>query len=67
MTRRHGVSPASATTERYYSRPDVTWVPFHDAPPIDYGFIWPTTAETPLVRAFVELCPTSSAPAPALE
>ncbi|MGW7271972.1 LysR family transcriptional regulator [Streptomyces sp. NPDC054864] len=54
-----GVSPAAVGVERYNSRPDITWVPFHDAPPIEYGLIWPTSGESARVRAFVELCRTS--------
>ncbi|GLV87453.1 LysR family transcriptional regulator [Streptomyces lavendulae subsp. lavendulae] len=53
-----GVSPACATVERYYARPGITWVPFHDAPPVEFGFLWPASGETARVRAFVELCPT---------
>ncbi|MEV4439473.1 LysR family transcriptional regulator [Streptomyces sp. NPDC049577] len=53
-----GVSPASEAAERYHARPGVTWVPFQNAPPIEYGFIWPTSGENARIRAFVELCPS---------
>ncbi|MEV7570089.1 LysR family transcriptional regulator [Streptomyces tanashiensis] len=49
-----GVSPACKDAERYYARPDVAWVPFRDAPTVDYGFVWPTTTENARVRAFVD-------------
>ncbi|MFI1713754.1 LysR family transcriptional regulator [Streptomyces sp. NPDC053513] len=49
-----GVSPACVDAERYYARPDVVWVPFDDAPPIEYGFVWPTAGECARVRAFVD-------------
>ncbi|MEU0402772.1 LysR family transcriptional regulator [Streptomyces sp. NPDC006197] len=49
-----GVSPACVDAERYHARPDVVWVPFDDAPPIEYGFVWPTTGECARVRAFVD-------------
>ncbi|MEV7611986.1 LysR family transcriptional regulator [Streptomyces sp. NPDC089799] len=52
-----GISPACATAERYTGRPGITWVPFHDAPPVDFGFLWPASGETVRVRAFVELFP----------
>ncbi|WP_405979878.1 LysR family transcriptional regulator [Streptomyces sp. NBC_00158] len=49
-----GVSPASETAERYYARPDVAWIPFSDAPTVDYGFFWPTAGASARVRAFVD-------------
>ncbi|MER7947543.1 LysR family transcriptional regulator [Streptomyces sp. NPDC096079] len=49
-----GVSPASQDAERYHTRPDVVWVPFRDAPPVDYSFMWPTTTENARLRAFVD-------------
>ncbi|WP_426403850.1 LysR family transcriptional regulator [Streptomyces sp. R-07] len=49
-----GVSPACVEAEHYYARPDVAWVPFDDAPPVEYGFLWPTTGECARVRAFVD-------------
>ncbi|MFB4319840.1 LysR family transcriptional regulator [Actinomadura sp. 21ATH] len=50
-----GVSPASLRAAHYYSHPGVAMVPFHDAPPIEYGLLWPTARETARVRAFAEL------------
>ncbi|MFF7342084.1 LysR family transcriptional regulator [Streptomyces sp. NPDC008163] len=48
-----GVSPASARAAHYYSRPDIVYVPFRDAPPVEYGLFWSNTGNTPKVRAFV--------------
>ncbi|MFG1871520.1 LysR family transcriptional regulator [Micromonospora arborensis] len=50
-----GVSPTSARAAQYYARPDLAYVPFHDASPIEFGLLWLTTAETPKLRAFVQL------------
>ncbi|MFC9590750.1 LysR family transcriptional regulator [Streptomyces sp. NPDC056944] len=50
-----GVSPASQDAERYHARPDVAWVPFRDAPTVDYSFLWPTTSENARIRAFVDM------------
>lgn len=36
-----GVTPSSAGAEPYLGRPDIVWVPFRDAPTVDYAFIWP--------------------------
>jgi DNA-binding transcriptional LysR family regulator len=49
-----GVYPVGAHATRYYTRPDVTYVPIRDAPPLDWGLIWRTSAETSGIRAFDE-------------
>jgi len=49
-----GVSPTSARAAHYYSRPDIVYVPFRDAPPVEYGLLWSATGNTPKVRAFVQ-------------
>ncbi|MFF3444218.1 LysR family transcriptional regulator [Streptosporangium sp. NPDC002721] len=49
-----GVCPTSALAADYYSRPDLAFVPLHDAPPIDYALMWPSTGQTPRVNAFVQ-------------
>ncbi|WP_307798519.1 LysR family transcriptional regulator [Actinoplanes flavus] len=38
---------------RFYTRPDVVYVPLRDAPPLCWGPVWPTGRETARVRAFV--------------
>ncbi|WP_331771940.1 LysR family transcriptional regulator (plasmid) [Embleya sp. NBC_00888] len=37
---------------RFYTRPDVTYVPICDAPPIEWGFVWRASHETARIRAF---------------
>ncbi|MFI1581830.1 LysR family transcriptional regulator [Embleya sp. NPDC020630] len=49
-----GVFPVSARAAHYHARPGVAFVPFRDAPPVAYGLLWPTAAQIPRVRAFVE-------------
>ncbi|WP_409061842.1 LysR family transcriptional regulator [Streptomyces sp. SYP-A7185] len=49
-----GISPTSARAAQYYSRPDIVYVPFDDAPPVEYGLLWSTTGNIPKVRAFVQ-------------
>ncbi|MFF8276062.1 LysR family transcriptional regulator [Streptomyces lateritius] len=49
-----GVSPGAARGARYHPRPGIAYVPLRDAPPVEYGLIWPTAAENALIRAFVE-------------
>ncbi|UQW99296.1 LysR family transcriptional regulator [Streptomyces sp. RerS4] len=51
-----GVSPAADIAEQYYAHPGVTWVPFHDADPIEYSFVWRTSHVTDQMRAFAETC-----------
>ncbi|WP_202121252.1 LysR family transcriptional regulator [Streptomyces sp. BA2] len=49
-----GVSPVVASVEKYYSRPDITFVPLNDVPSADVALIWRTAAEgTPRIEAFV--------------
>ncbi|MEU4245522.1 LysR family transcriptional regulator [Actinoplanes sp. NPDC026619] len=38
---------------RLYARPDLVYIPLRDAPPLDWGPVWPTARETARVRAFV--------------
>jgi DNA-binding transcriptional LysR family regulator len=52
ITANRGVSPVAAAGERYFSRSGLTFVPFSDAPPIEYLILWPTTRETELLRTF---------------
>ncbi|MGC4849395.1 LysR substrate-binding domain-containing protein [Micromonospora sp. DT15] len=46
------VSPVQAQAARYYARPDIAYVPIHDAPPARWALIWRTGSETELIRSF---------------
>ncbi|MEU5955837.1 LysR family transcriptional regulator [Streptomyces sp. NPDC047525] len=49
-----GLSPVIASVEKYYARPDITFVPLTDVPSADVALIWRTAAEgTPRLEAFV--------------
>lgn len=48
-----GVSVVAARAARYHDRPGVAFVPFRDAPTLDYGVLRRTTGQTPSVLAFV--------------
>ncbi|MFF1793385.1 LysR family transcriptional regulator [Kitasatospora sp. NPDC058263] len=48
-----GVLPVGEHSRRYYPRPDVAYVPIHDAPPIERGLVWLESNTTERVRAFV--------------
>ncbi|MFF2749884.1 LysR family transcriptional regulator [Kitasatospora sp. NPDC058048] len=48
-----GVLPVGEHSRRYYPRPDVAYVPIHDAPPIQRGPVWLESNTTARVRAFV--------------
>ncbi|MFI6580844.1 LysR family transcriptional regulator [Embleya sp. NPDC050493] len=37
---------------RFYTRPDVAYIPFTDAAPIEWGFLWRASHETARIRAF---------------
>ncbi|WP_345945049.1 LysR family transcriptional regulator [Streptomyces albus subsp. chlorinus] len=51
----HGISPVGADVAAYFAPRGVTYVPFRDAEPFEYGLVWRTTGETARVRAFAEV------------
>ncbi|MFD0900615.1 LysR family transcriptional regulator [Actinomadura sediminis] len=50
-----GAFPVSARGADYFARPGVAFVPFLDAPPVEYGLLWPTSGQSPRAMAFVDL------------
>lgn len=50
-----GAFPVSARGAGYFGRPGVAFVPFLDAPPVEYGLLWPTSGHTSRAMAFVDL------------
>ncbi|MFI5529944.1 LysR family transcriptional regulator [Kitasatospora sp. NPDC051853] len=50
-----GVAPVAARAEHFHARPGIVFVPFEDAPPIDYGILWATDRATTAVHAFTAL------------
>ncbi|MGW1254424.1 LysR family transcriptional regulator [Streptomyces sp. NPDC002513] len=50
-----GVSVVAVRAARYHDRPGVAFVPFRDAPTLDYGVLWRTAGQTPTVLAFVDI------------
>jgi DNA-binding transcriptional LysR family regulator len=49
-----GVLSVGAQARRYYARPDVAYVPFRDAPPVQWGLVWRADAATARVLAFAQ-------------
>jgi DNA-binding transcriptional LysR family regulator len=49
-----GVLPVGAHIRRYYPRPDLAYVPFGDAPRLEWGLVWRADAATARIRAFTE-------------
>jgi DNA-binding transcriptional LysR family regulator len=47
-----GVYPVPIQAASYHARPDVAYVPIHDAPPYQWRLVWLSAAETATVRAF---------------
>jgi DNA-binding transcriptional LysR family regulator len=47
-----GTLVVGAHARRYYARPDVAYIPIRDAPPLEWGLIWPADRNTARVRAF---------------
>ncbi|MFD5462064.1 LysR family transcriptional regulator [Kitasatospora sp. NPDC127059] len=48
-----GVLPVGEHCRRYYPRPDLAYVPIHDAPPIRRGPVWLPANTTERVREFI--------------
>jgi hypothetical protein len=48
-----GVLPVGEHSRHYYPRPDVAYVPLHDAQPIERGLVWMESNTTERLRAFV--------------
>ncbi|MEE1784617.1 LysR family transcriptional regulator [Streptomyces sp. SP17BM10] len=48
-----GVLPVGEHCRQYYPRPDLAYVPIHDAPPIERGPVWLKGNTTERVREFV--------------
>ncbi|MFI6985492.1 LysR family transcriptional regulator [Embleya sp. NPDC050154] len=46
------LSPAHASA--YFARPGVTYVPFLDAEPVDYGLVWRSEENTEAMRVFAQ-------------
>jgi DNA-binding transcriptional LysR family regulator len=49
------VSPAHLQAARYFARPDVAYIPIHDAPPSRWTLIWRTSAETDTILSFAKI------------
>ncbi|AQT78879.1 LysR family transcriptional regulator [Mycolicibacterium litorale] len=49
-----GVAFSQASTQRYYSRPGLAFVPVTDIPPTALSIGWRTDVDSPLVRDFVD-------------
>jgi DNA-binding transcriptional LysR family regulator len=47
-----GTYPVPSQATGYHVRPDVAYVPIHDAPPHQWRFVWLSAAETARIRAF---------------
>ncbi|MEV7415873.1 LysR substrate-binding domain-containing protein [Streptomyces sp. NPDC089919] len=47
-----GAFPVGAQVTRFYARPDIAYVPITDAPPLEWGLVWKSGADTPLLRDF---------------
>lgn len=49
------ITPVHAHASRYYSRPDVAYIPMPEAPPARWALVWRRGAETDLIRAFAAI------------
>ncbi|WP_424639642.1 LysR family transcriptional regulator [Embleya sp. AB8] len=53
-----GAFTVGGQVTRFYTRPDVAYIPFADAPTVDWGFIWRASHETARIRAFNDVALT---------
>jgi hypothetical protein len=58
-----GTYPVAAQATAYYARPDVVYVPIHDAPPYRWRFVWLSATETAGLRPSTGSPPPWSQPA----
>lgn len=49
------VCPAHAHASRYYARPDIAYIPIHDAPLSRWSLCWRTSSETAPIRELAEV------------
>jgi DNA-binding transcriptional LysR family regulator len=49
-----GSCPLAAHATQYFAHPKVTFVPFRDGPPVQWGVVWRTAGETSRVREFAQ-------------
>ncbi|MFG1680004.1 LysR family transcriptional regulator [Nonomuraea sp. NPDC049269] len=49
------VNVLPAHSARYFSRPDITWLPITDLRALTFGLVWRTEAENDLIRAFARV------------
>lgn len=55
ITSGEAVTPVHAQTARYFPRPDIAYVPIHDAPLGRWALVWRTDAESDLIRSFARI------------
>ncbi|MEV5944571.1 LysR family transcriptional regulator [Streptomyces sp. NPDC051994] len=49
------VNSLGAHVVRYYSRPDIVYLPLHDAPLLSWSLVWRSDVDNEMVRAFVRI------------
>ncbi|MEV8528721.1 LysR family transcriptional regulator [Streptomyces sp. NPDC052000] len=49
------VNSLGAHVVRYYSRPDIVYIPLHDAPLLSWSLVWRSDVDNEMVRAFVRV------------
>ncbi|WP_189867279.1 hypothetical protein [Streptomyces poonensis] len=53
MAAGRGVFPVAASVPEFYPRPDIAYIPFDDAPAIEWAPVWLKTNTTARVHALV--------------
>jgi DNA-binding transcriptional LysR family regulator len=60
-----GILPVGEHSRQYYPRPDIAYVPLHDAEPIERGLVWREGNTTERIREFVRAATDATRTAPA--
>ncbi|KZB86847.1 LysR family transcriptional regulator [Amycolatopsis regifaucium] len=50
-----GICPLAAHAREYFSHPRIRFVPFTGSPDVEWGLVWPRSAETARVQAFANV------------
>ncbi|WP_433714616.1 LysR family transcriptional regulator [Nocardia sp. CA-084685] len=50
-----GVLPVGMSAAKYYARPEISYIPFRDAEPVEWGLLWRADNTTAKVQAFSEV------------
>ncbi|MFE9255634.1 LysR substrate-binding domain-containing protein [Streptomyces sp. NPDC006879] len=57
-----GCYPVGQQVTRFYQRPDISYIPIQDAPPLEWGLVWRKGGETPILHSLTQAVARVSSP-----